>query len=577
MKRWSLILIGCLLQFSLAAQFIDVFQNKTYTIANHILKSDIEREYLSSKVGYVQSINRKEDWNEVEEKLKEAALGHLKDETKYFLIHTRANNIKKQIEKQKKIDNYSRSSTLQSPDFEGVDISLISILNGIGTYTVEYEFTLGNSDHEAVVTDYYLVDYAQKTVRAFGSSPNQRQQEVLKKLTLSKFQSQYLLQTQKVGLSSLERITKLQEKSAENQEFSAKIDYREAVVYPFFSGAIVEFPSYSKSSKIFGHKSFRLFINGEKLAELLTVYPVLKPAYSTALKRPSEETIAKLNNDDFFDIGRFSRMPSAEQAITPFIESCKEADKKIYSVNIKTYQQRDTIKTYSNTRKLFFNENGDIYKTELRDKSGTVVREETKTYSESSLKSTVKNSTDEKELSLYHYEQGTLGAVEHIILRENRSYYENGTFIRLYDEYYAFSGNNRYLMTLHLIGDDRPYFRTRSENTNEYCADKLCILTKDNGQVAAIRSKTNSAMDVLINSDNQPVESFLDNDRYRYYFTYDEDKRITSFMGFDGLEKNRTMEYTYDDRSLNFLNTIETRSRYNNSNQIIQEFEVEYR
>lgn len=44
-----------------------------------------------------------------------------------------------------------------------------------------------------------------------------------------------------------------------------------------------------------------------------------------------------------------------------------------------------------------------------------------------------------------------------------------------------------------------------------------------------MKINTGSPIDILMNENNQPIESFLDNDRHHYSFTYDDKNRIETF------------------------------------------------
>src|SRR5690606_40608240 len=73
-----------------------------------------------------------------------------------------------------------------------------------------YTTLFRSNDTESISVDkYYLSDYGKNKISEIGRLPSIRQQEILEKLTLSKFPKYYLLQTQKIAIGNMESLEDL--------------------------------------------------------------------------------------------------------------------------------------------------------------------------------------------------------------------------------------------------------------------------------------------------------------------------------------------------------------------------------
>lgn len=572
-KNLYLLFVVCFFQVSGNAQVIDVFQNKEYDYSTYVLEGKSNKEYAPSKIEIYQDKNKEENknWRNIESQLQTIALQEIENEVAFFQLHTKAVNYLKQLDELKRLVNPYHEDSKVNPSFKNLNITLVSVVNNRGVYFIQYNFD------DVHVKNYYLADYQNNKVVEINKIPNVKQQEKLEKLTLSRLTALYLLQTKKLEVSNVERIRATQSGEEKLPDFSKRIDYSEALVYPYFSGIMIEFPANSKSSGIFENKAFRILITGKELTKLLEVYPEFKPIFRQALKQPSNAIIEILNNDANFDLLRFSRAPKELQLLESLALS--PTDKKPFSLTIGNYQKSDTLKKFIGSKKFLFDKNGNVLRIEERNDRNDIAREEKYSYNENNQLTDIRFLGYGNKLKLQNYDNDRLSYIQTIEVKDYRTAY--GTELRdlnIFEQYFAFNTNYRYTLDFNIVGDfDRNRtIQSRYVTDNEYCTQHFCLLTNDNRQVVAVKKKMGSPMDILLNSKSQPIESYLDNNRHHYQFTYDDDdSRITTFSSTSDRKNTSLVEYQYHQNIEKPLTITETKTAHSTT-IMIQEYEIEF-
>lgn len=571
-KTLYLLFVVCFFQVSGNAQVIDVFQNKEYDYSTYVLEGKSNKEYAPSKIEIYQDKNKEENknWRNIESQLQTIALQEIENEVAFFQLHTKAVNYLKQLDELKRLVNPYHEDSKVNPSFKNLNITLVSVVNNRGVYFIQYNFD------DVHVKNYYLADYQNNKVVEINKIPNVKQQEKLEKLTLSRLTALYLLQTKKLEVSNVERIRATQSGEEKLPDFSKRIDYSEALVYPYFSGIMIEFPANSKSSGIFENKAFRILITGKELTKLLEVYPEFKPIFRQALKQPSNAIIEILNNDVNFDLLRFSRAPEELQLLESLALS--PTDKKPFSLTIGNYQKSDTLKKFIGSKKFLFDKNGNVLRIEERNDRNDIAREEKYSYNENNQLTDIRFLGYGNKLKLQNYDNDRLSYIQTIEVKDYRTAY--GTELRdlnIFEQYFAFNTNYRYTLDFNIVGDfDRNRtIQSRYVTDNEYCTQHFCLLTNDNRQVVAVKKKIGSPMDILLNSKSQPIESYLDNNRHHYQFTYDDDSRITTFSSTSDSKNTSLVEYQYHQNIEKPLIITETKIAHSTT-IVIQEYEIAF-
>jgi hypothetical protein len=104
------------------------------------------------------------------------------------------------------------------------------------------------------------------------------------------------------------------------------------------------------------------------------------------------------------------------------------------------------------------------------------------------------------------------------------------------------------------------------------CVNSLCVLNDESGNVVAIRSES-SPIDLLMNTNNQPIESYFDHDRDQYFFTYDERNRLVTFKAYSSGNRTVLMDYDYTNDKNKPVIIKETRASHVISHEQELEFE----
>ncbi|MDO5655986.1 MAG: hypothetical protein Q4G27_07590 [Flavobacteriaceae bacterium] len=554
------------------AQIMDIFQNKEYEYATYIVEAKSDKEYAPSKFEIYQDKNKEENknWQNIENQLEKVASQQIENEVSFFQLHTKAVNYLKQLDALKRLENPYHEESNFHPGLKGIEIKLVSVVNNRGVYYIQYNFDNVN------VKYYYLADFQQNKVTELNKIPNLNQQERLRKLTLSRLTALYLLQTKKLEVNHVERIRATQSGEENLPDFSNRVDYSEAMVYPYFSGLMIEFPAQSKSSGIFENKAFRVLVTGMERNELLDVFPEFKPIFKQNIQEPAQAIIKLLNDDANYDLSRFSNAPKELQLLESL--SFSPTDRKIFSLTIINYQKSDTIKSFLGAKKFFFDKNANILRIEERNDRNEIAREEKYAYNEKNQLTDIRFLGFGNKLQIQNYDNDLLSYVETIEVNDYRTAY--GTEFRdlkIYEQHFAFNSNYRYALEFNVVGDfDRNRtIQSRYFEKNKYCTYHFCLLTHDNGQVFAVKKKIGSPIDILLNANNQPIESYVDNNRYHYKFTYDDNDRIKSFTSISDGKNANFVEYEYHNNLQKPLTITDTKTSHSTT-IMIQEYEISF-
>lgn len=571
-NKLYIVILCCVCIFWANAQVTDVFQNTAYEYSTRVFKASFDKDYAPGTVEILQDKLDGENSSQesVEVQLYNLAVANIENVVSFFQIQTKASNALKNADAFNELQESYYEPSEGPPDFSSIEIKLVSMVNGLGVYCIQYLF-----EDEIKVAAYYLADYPTNKLTLITDAPNNRQQQMLKKLTLAKFTANYLLQTKKLTLDNVARIEATRSGKEVTPDVAAKIDYTEAIVYPYFSGLMVEFPKNTKSSLLFGNDAFRLLIKGNELQQLLTVYPEFKKAFSATVTHPSEATIALLNNDANFDLRQFIRPPRGFDLFEGLRNELKA--KPVFSVTINNYQQFDTVRRFIGATKYFLSNTDKIIRLENRNEANNVSSEKKYTYNANATLASILHTGSENELELLYYNEQLPDYTETIEINDFGDSYElNRINMEIAQQHYLYNGKNRYILHLELIGDlDRnTSVQKRYIDGTNLCTQRFCLLTNAQGKIVGINQKQGSPIDILMNNNNQPIECFDDNDTDHYWFTYDTTGRLKAYNAIAHNNKTNTV-FEYQPTKDIALRITETKSGYT-STTVVQEYELVY-
>lgn len=541
----TLLIFSLLLSFSTKAQIYDIYQNQSYEISNRVLKHLSDKEFLPGEIEILQHKNQDENpqWTKIEDELYRIAIQKIDNEFEYFKIQNRLKN------RSENAAELLRLRNREEPGKEKLDritIELISLSNGFGVYSINFQYELSTQRNDYLslpISDYFLADYKNGKLTEIGGNPDSRQQIELKKLSLAELKKLYLLQTKKLFPNEVERIQNLTFDPKDDSEFLNKIDFSEAIVFPYFNGLRIEFPKYSNSSKMFDGKSFRIVLNEIETKELLKVYPEFKKVFAKELKIPSRENIEKLNNDNNFDLRKFSSAPKELELL-----GILNPNPGLKIMKIETYRNQSSSNELMNTKYFYFNDFKKLDSVAVKNERERTIFSETYFYGKNNDLTAIYNPNDEIKLRLFS-NKGSIGNKEKIKMFEYRDALSNQYLeLSVVRAITVFNDLYRYSQEIELVGESKYGNKTyiRFLDNYSYCTDYQCVLYDEKGRLIGVKTNKYQAIDVLVNENNQPLETYFDNDRDRYYFAYDEKGRIKKFQPVSSNRSSVVYEYHED-------------------------------
>lgn len=567
------ILIHSLTAFS--TNIYDVYQQQSYRYNLRVFTEELKADYLPSKMELTQAKieNTNADILRTEEKFKATILATVTNEFQYFKLQTLFKEQLKRLNqyyllKQQNGDYdqfYEATSTNQ---LKSIEIELLSIVNGFATYQVRYEMEIKTTNryrtiwNEDVLSKYYIVEL--KTGKTQQIEPlTSVQQQIVKASAEAKLNKLYLLQTQKIKLSEIERVRNIEKE--DNISFEQKIDMSEAVVYPYFSGVLVTFPSFTKSAELFENEPFRVFISAKEMPLFYGSFPWYKEIFNVPIQPVHQEIIQQLTEEKNFDLSIFRTAPKS-LALIPYI-----TQKPLRTLSITDYKiSNDSISDLIRTQTYYFNLNQTLNRYDERDKNRKIVAEDNYFYNANDQLIT-KISKEKDEVEIYYYERNHLGGKENY--RVNIDYRFPKTEMEANEEVYFYIANYRYSLNYPMVGkfdSNRSYnsvlYRKIDKNSN--CSSYQCFVLDDKKRIIGLEKNSNELVDVLTDSLGRPKEAYFDNGRENYFFEYDQEGRIIQYRYLHDKKVIHDMKYQYlDEKTIKITNTQAPQ---------LQEYKVEF-
>lgn len=570
MKAKIIILFIFTFSAKVCAQITDVFTGKTYKTSTYQVKFESDKPYITSKLEFYhdKTNNPADGWTKTEKQLEGIVKKNLENESAFFLVNTRAVNLLKNQNERRRLQGGDPDDKPLNPRLKSVEILLYSVVNNFGTYAIKYDFD------DVEVSDFYLADYQNSWISSLDAPINKNQQQILQKVLLPEITATYLLKTEKLSLQNVDRIQSVRHGKENTPDLSVLLDWDEAKVFPYFSGLMVEFSENSKISNIFDNESVRVLLKDNELKEMLAVFPIFKPVFQNPLKKATPEMLQKLNDDDLFNIWKYTSQPQ-EMSILPYIV---DAGRKVFSTEIQSFQISGTEKRPIGTKKTLFRKDGQVSRIENAAQGYPGQTEEIYHYDEFGKLQHVRFPGKEK-LIQHHYFDGQPSFTENLQINAYRSSsYRRSIELELNQTHFVFNGNNRYSIQFSTVGGsaNRLNVGIRRMGSEKRCTDSYCILHDSNGKILAVKNLVFIGMDILLNDKNKPLEVYNDYDRYRNFFEYDDLNRIRKYTYIsDGLLNTHTT-YRYTGDAEKPLTISYTNYSGGHMTQMVQEYKILY-
>lgn len=555
---WLSVLLGICFGYNGFTQIVDVYNNKIYEVATSSFTLDEEKDYLSESESVYLDLPVEENRNfeKIGNQLKERVVESLENEIKFFQLHQSAIR-QLEIFKEIAVDNREQYQYEYSqPEFQNVRINLISIINSFAVYQVDYDFEANNlSDSRTTkrlkLKKFYLANLKTSQVGEIAKKPNSAQQKILREISLNHIRKLYLLKTKKIDLDAVERIRSFEDDNTQDQGFFDKIDFSEALVYPYGFGVMVEFPKYSETSKIFDGEAFRVFIRGGNLENLIEVFPTYKSVFAKKVNPASPETENKLS-DQIFNLSYLRQGPENEEVLRLF-----DFEKKVYSLKIETIDNREEIQEVLSTKTFRYNQSDQLERIEHRGSDKKLYEETKFSYNPNGkLISEIKISNNRREPIIYYYDKGNLLFSERFNLNSYGNPHNSNktSILEMWQTHHFSNSNYVYRFRINSFGEIKNnWVDTRWLEEKKRCSLSSCLIFDEENNLVGVQSKRQDPIEILNNSDGQVLESYSDRGRDRYFFKYDLMGRLTKMVWFRDDKLHNSTIYEYGDTSENPL------------------------
>ena len=550
-----LILFGLIYSSSLGAKDIyDVFSNKM--LSTRLQSKDVESKFLNYKnevdVTYFQ-VSKTNESALIKLNLLSFDLcaDYLKVENKAMSINREVNQrieIYNELQNSSAQDHYSRanSSIQNPPKLSDIESDLISMVGNKLFIEISFQFEIPgnryNGNQEFELKHYYVYDVNTESIKRWENKLSSSQLNKVQKLISNQLNQDYLIATSKLKQSELDLIDEgdeAQESEAVCKDICTRIDLKDADLYWYAWGVMVQFQEFTPSSSAYYGKAFRAFIPFEEAKILFSTIPQF--SFINGISSPSND-FKNFNLQEFQkQIFKF-RGPYNVEDVVAFNPSSSvpktltTTRKQLFKNDRESFQNK-SVTEYNMQRMVIsrttYHENGSIYNSEFYtyDSEG---------YLAEYLR---KDRSKEEDSKVYYYDaNGNLVQVSRISKHNNDK------------QLYFYNGHHIYTITINTLGSNgRETINQYALIDNKYInKGSTYLLDDENKCIASIAEKyVSNQIQVGWDSLGRFVESHHDNDRYHYYCKYDDLGRLSQFSHYEYQKPRKIIEYSYrDDSSL---------------------------
>jgi len=533
--------------FSTKAQLYDVFTNTLYDDkSTYVFEEESDLDYLPRKLKISQDHIRNDDFSEeIFVEIREMAKQTLENQLVFQSIYQ---EVLQQVKRYNTlVSETRRNQELSHPEFHDLSIEIVSVLNQQAIFQLKYGFTTSEGyyggSYEFKVAHYYHLDLTTNKIKRFTPYIHAYTQTI-PAIIKEKIKRIYGISTEKIDLNQLD--TSIVSPSFES--FINSLSLRELKVIPYFSGALVEFDAYSTSSFWLQGGEFQLFLDYYEVQELKSILPYFSQFYPPSKDiQPLHSQFEKYKNKT----ADFTKEPFAIDFILNQ-ENNTLASASIQFTNISN-ENSTQLEEYS------FTSTGKIqtYKKWVND--SVLNKNVVYNYNEHDQlqsKFTFNREENIEEIELYSYRNGVLTSVEKIYQDDVPKWLtslKSKVFeINVETQYYFANGEYQYILDFSFLKNNgNARMSAEYLSGNKFCSDFSCFLFDDKKRVIGREGKKYSSYgaQLLTNEEGQLLEYFYDNDRNKWYYSYDAENRLTSLKKYGDGKLNTDYSYQYENNS----------------------------
>jgi hypothetical protein len=472
--------------------------------------------------------------------------------------------------------NYNKfknsKNNIQSRDFEGkfgeselkeIEIDVLAVCNDIVTFQQNFQFSVASrkrydeSSFEVNITHYFTYDLLRQNMLEIKHQFNDKEIIQLKQIIdpyINTFNKELKAQFSAEEIEKLngnlyddEENDDSEEDGSTNRNIILKndqeklkdIDYTEANYYWFAWGFMIQFPEYCKSTNLSNGLSFNVFLPYNECKVLLDIFPnyerynrLFKPAHN-------------FNQFDYFEIiNNYSKFRQEPNITSLFIlNNALDKPKKLTVGSYQTF--KDNTKNHRGNFIYDFDVRAKNFQKHASNSNFTAYFE-----NYNGKLTLQKNNFKPDKNNLIYDERGNL------IIKKMNDLEAGGDYLFFYNQ-----SNCYYFRQKNLSEINQENLNQISLRKGEICLSDVCLTLDENMQVSAVKSIRSSQNDIQLGYDqkNRLVEAHSENDRYNYYYQYDQFDRLIKYSYYEYSRVEKEVEFFYQDQKrLPFLQKKQT-------------------
>jgi hypothetical protein len=449
------------------------------------------------------------------------------------------------------------------PRLKEVECKPISVKDQLIWYRIEYTFEISSRNrddqHEVKVNHYYTANTITGEVNQIKNSLNQNSLETVTKKLVPYFTHDYLIRTEKLSAPEIVESEggegEYEEDQDENvdrihhpmqsmlgkdsteicRDLCEHLNFSEADFYMFGWGIVVEFPKFSRSSKVYGGDAFSIFMPYNK-AELLR--PYLPAIYFPATGKNISTSIKGFNEKKLIEnIGKISNFPSIESIVAQ-----QSGNNKVKSIFINSYQLfNDDKSNYRGQFTIKLDSTGKITERRYENENKVLVSKEFLRYDKlNRLIESNRNGDRYNTESNYYFYDVNDNLLSHFSSDENSTY----------SEYFFYNNNYVYRINIgNLVVNCDDGIANYVVSGNEITFGGVTYVMDQNNLPSGMRKAKYSYQQFQVGHDDKGriIESHFENDRRNCYFDYDKENRIVRCQNFEYQNPSIILDYYYSE------------------------------
>lgn len=449
------------------------------------------------------------------------------------------------------------------PRLKEVECKPISVKDQLIWYRIEYTFEISSRNrddqHEVKVNHYYTANSITGEVNQIKNSLNQNSLETVTKKLVPYFTHDYLIRTEKLSAPEIVESEggegEYEEDQDENvdrihhpmqsmlgkdsteicRDLCEHLNFSEADFYMFGWGIVVEFPKFSRSSKVYGGDAFSIFMPYNK-AELLR--PYLPAIYFPATGKNISTSIKGFNEKKLIEnIGKISNFPSIESIVAQ-----QSGNNKVKSIFINSYQLfNDDKSNYRGQFTIKLDSTGKITERRYENENKVLVSKEFLRYDKlNRLIESNRNGDRYNTESNYYFYDVNDNLLSHFSSDENSTY----------SEYFFYNNNYVYRINIgNLVVNCDDGIANYVVSGNEITFGGVTYVMDQNNLPSGMRKAKYSYQQFQVGHDDKGriIESHFENDRRNCYFDYDKENRIVRCQNFEYQNPSIILDYYYSE------------------------------